>query len=159
MAGKAKTDPLFAEKVRKAIELRKAGATYDKIAEALGYENRSGAYKIVVGALRDLVQEPAQELRTLELERLDAMTLAIWARAQKGELAAVDRLLKIGERRAKLLGLDAPTAQSVDMSVGTFDGPTPARAAELVRRAFGRVTPKDIGAPASADAERSTPEE
>lgn len=113
MAGKAKTDPLFAEKVRKAIELRKAGATYDKIAEALGYENRSGAYKIVVGALRDLVQEPAKELRTLEAERLDAMTLALWTRAQKGDLPAIDRLLRIMERRARLLGLDLPLAIDV----------------------------------------------
>lgn len=110
---KAKTDPLHAEKVRKAIELRKAGATYEKIAEALGYENRSGAYKIVISALRDLVQEPARELRTLEAERLDSMTLALWARAQKGDLAAIDRLLRIMERRARLLGLDLPLAIDV----------------------------------------------
>lgn len=29
--------------------------------------------------------------------------------AAKGDLQAIDRVLKIGERRAKLLGLDAPT--------------------------------------------------
>ena len=37
------------------------------------------------------------------------MLQGLWPRARKGEAAAVDRVLKIGERRAKLLGLDAPT--------------------------------------------------
>jgi len=42
----------------------------------------------------------------LELERLDAMQAAIWDDAMNGHLGAIDRVLKIMERRAKLLGLD-----------------------------------------------------
>jgi hypothetical protein len=40
---------------------------------------------------------------TVELARLDAMLLGLWGRARKGDVAAVDRVLRIGERRTQLL--------------------------------------------------------
>jgi hypothetical protein len=46
---------------------------------------------------------------SLELKRLDTALNAIFEDVQNGKLEAVDRLLKIMERRAKYLGLDAPT--------------------------------------------------
>jgi hypothetical protein len=91
-----------------ALELRKAGATFQAIADKLGYRGPSGAHKAVVSALRATLREPAEELRELELMRLDAMLLGLWRRAQAGEEKAVDRVLRIAERRARLLGLDAP---------------------------------------------------
>ena len=62
-----------------------------------------------MAALKATLQEPADELRTLELERLDRLLLGVWGQAAKGNQGAVDRALKIMERRARLLGLDAPT--------------------------------------------------
>lgn len=41
----------------------------------------------------------------LELDRLDVMLTGLWAAASTGDVSAVDRVLKIGERRDKLLGL------------------------------------------------------
>jgi hypothetical protein len=41
----------------------------------------------------------------MELERLEALQLVAWRRAKDGDLAAIDRLLKIMEQRAKYLGL------------------------------------------------------
>lgn len=92
----------------KALELRKAGVSYQRIAETLGYKDASGAWRAVKSALKKTLQEPAAELRTLEVERLDAMLSAIWASVKQGQYGAQDRALKIMERRAKLLGLDAP---------------------------------------------------
>jgi hypothetical protein len=92
-----------------ALELRKAGATFQMIADQLGYRSPSGAHKAVVSALRATLREPAEELRELELTRLDAMLLSLWRRVQAGEERAIDRALRIMERRARLLGLDAPT--------------------------------------------------
>ena len=100
-----------AERARQAVELRKAGASYDEIARQCGYRSRSGAYKAVSGALRDLVAKTslaADELRELETIRLDALNDALWSRALAGELPAIDRVIRLMERRAKLLGLDAP---------------------------------------------------
>lgn len=51
------------------------------------------------------------ELRTLEAQRLDRLFLVVWRQALTGDLAAVDRALRIQDRRAKLLGLDEPSRQ------------------------------------------------
>ena len=93
----------------KALELRKAGISYARIAETLGYKDGSGAWRAVKAALKKTLQEPSDELRMLEIERLDAMLAAIWGSVKQGQYGAQDRALKIMERRAKLLGLDAPT--------------------------------------------------
>ncbi len=108
--GKAKTPAVVehVEKQRQALELRKAGATFDQIAKALGYANAGGAYKVVQAGLRAVVQQPADEVRQLEVERLDAMLRALWPDAMAGKWLAIDRCLGIMDRRARLLGLDAP---------------------------------------------------
>jgi hypothetical protein len=97
----------------RALELRKAGATYQAIAEQLGYAQAKGAYKAVTSALKLTLREPAEELRELEVARLDAMLLVLWRRVQAGDEKAVDRVLRIMERRARLLGLDAPRRQEL----------------------------------------------
>lgn len=98
------------EREREALALRRGGATYAGIATRVeGFGGNAGtAYRAVQRALKRTLQEPADELRTLELERLDALHLAMWTKAMGGSLGAVDRVLRIAERRAKLLGLDAP---------------------------------------------------
>jgi hypothetical protein len=94
------------EKHRQALELRKAGVAYAVIAERLGYKTESGAWRAVMSALKKTLREPADELRKLEAERLDGLWLAIISMAKAGNLGAIDRALKIQDRRAKLLGLD-----------------------------------------------------
>lgn len=97
-----------ADKQRQALELRKAGKSLDAIAQEVGYNSPSGAFRAIVSGLRKTLQEPADEVRKMELERLDAMLEATWEFAMTGKPEAVDRVLKIMERRAKYLGLDAP---------------------------------------------------
>ena len=96
------------EKQRQALELRKAGVGFDQIAQQLGYASRAGAHNAVVSAMRRTLQEPSDEVRRLELERLDKMLFGLWQAATKGQWLAKDRVLAIMDRRAKLLGLDAP---------------------------------------------------
>ena len=103
------------EKQAEALELRKAGLTYDAIAARLGYTNKTSAYKAVMTALNDLRREPAEEVRRLEVERLDALWQRLWDRLNMaGPLKLSDLgqiiqyALKLSERRAKLLGLDQP---------------------------------------------------
>lgn len=111
IGGQSKTDQsavAAVEKQRQALELRKAGVGFGDIAERLGYADASGAYRAVKTALKKTLQEPADEVRRIELERLDRMLLGLWPKATKGDTWAVDRVLRIMERRAGLLGLDAP---------------------------------------------------
>jgi len=95
------------EKQLEALEMRKAGLPYQKIADALGYSNHSGARKAVIAAMKKTLREPAEEVRELEIARLDDLINAVWHFRAKPEY--LDRILKIMERRSKLLGLDAPT--------------------------------------------------
>jgi hypothetical protein len=46
------------------------------------------------------------------------MLLALWPQVLKGNQGAIDRALRVMERRAKLLGLDAPTRQEVTGAEG-----------------------------------------
>lgn len=108
-----------------ALELRKAGVAYAQIAERLGYRSSSGAHKAVSSALKATLREPADELRKLEVARLDAALLAIWRRVQSGDERAIDRLLGIMKRRADLLGLDTPARRELS---GPGGGPIASRA-------------------------------
>jgi hypothetical protein len=108
------------ERQQRAIELKRAGATYQQIANALGYRNRSSAADAVTRALRATVtKETANEDRQIELARLDSMWMAIWPKAVGGDLLAIDRCLRISERRTAISGADVPT--KVRMPVITED--------------------------------------
>jgi len=96
------------ERQRRAIELRRSGCTFDEIAVKLGYSGRGGAYKAVRKALRSVIEQPALEFLALELSRLDALQQAVWDQALRGDPKAVDAVLKIMDRRATYLGLNAP---------------------------------------------------
>lgn len=52
--------------------------------------------------------EAMEQTADEELQRLLVAERAIWPHVITGDLGSIDRLLKIMERRAKMLGLDAP---------------------------------------------------
>ncbi len=108
----------------RALQLRQAGLTYAQIGRHLGV-CESRAWRIVQRALRRVVADPLGELRQLENLRLDSLLMAVWPKAMAGQLEAVDRVLSIMARRARLLGLDAPTQHQV-LSIDAID-------AEIVR--------------------------
>ncbi len=151
-----------AERDAEAARLRVRGQTYQQIADALGYTSEGTAHTAVQRAMKAKPAEVADDVRALEVARLDdlyARALVVAEREHlahgngrvvyeecpgvrhKGHvefghrvdregnaagcrglpvlddgplLAAIDRLIKIQDRRAKLLGLDAPTRHSVD---------------------------------------------
>ena len=87
-----------------ALQLRLAGANCDTIAQQLGYADRSGASRAIKAAMLATIKEPAEELRKLEAERYDALQMALWAKRADPATARV--LVRLFDRRAKLLGLD-----------------------------------------------------
>jgi hypothetical protein len=115
----------------RAAQLRVEGLTYQAIADRLGFTHRDLARRAVERVLLATVREVGDELRALELARLDRLWAAAWqvmnadhpvvshGRVVVDEvgvpvsdwrpvLAAIDRLLRVMERRSALLGLDAP---------------------------------------------------
>ncbi len=62
-------------------------------------------------ALKHVSQVSVQmidEYRAIELERLDVATKALMPKVEAGALDAIHTLVKVQQRRASLLGLDAP---------------------------------------------------
>lgn len=99
------------ERRRIALELRKAGATFEQIGKSLGIRKQS-AHELVAKALKEAetkTAETAAQVKALELMRLDDLLKGLWPAASKGNPQSVEKALKVMERRAKLLGLDAPT--------------------------------------------------
>jgi hypothetical protein len=95
----------------KAVALRRGGASYPDIASVLKV-SVAGAYKAVMRALAEtqaVTAEDAARVKELELARLDELLLGVYPSAKRGSMAALDRVLRIMERRSKFLGLDAPT--------------------------------------------------
>jgi hypothetical protein len=75
-----------------------------------GGVTKQTAHQLVLrafGELREKLAETAEQVLTLELQRLDALTEALWPTATAGDPQAIDRVLRIMQRRAALLGLDA----------------------------------------------------
>ena len=75
-----------AELKQRAVELRKLGFSYQKIADQMGI-SVSGAHKMVTTALQEINEktaESAEELRRLELERLDEWLLRVAQEIRRG---------------------------------------------------------------------------
>jgi hypothetical protein len=102
-----------AEKQRQAMQLREAGVFYEQIAEIVGYGDRSGAYKAVMAGLKAARLEPATSLRRLELSRIDRLFVKLWqlATGNPPDFGAIDRCVKLMQRRAALAGLDISPAE------------------------------------------------
>jgi hypothetical protein len=94
-----------------ALDFRLAGKTYREVGQLMGFSEQR-AHQLVTQELQRLNAlraEAAAEVMRLEAERLDALLAGLWDAAKGGDVAAVDKVLAIMGRRAKLYGLDAPT--------------------------------------------------
>jgi hypothetical protein len=93
----------------KCLELKRQGLTVRAIA-ALVKLPKTTVQERLDAAFAELLLPPAEEVRKLELERLDAWQLRLEQRLDQGEdpIRVIPVGLKVLERRAKLLGLDAP---------------------------------------------------
>jgi predicted transcriptional regulator len=114
-------DPNAAERRAKALELRKQGMSYREIGRALGV-SRTAAHKYVtkeLDAIRAETRASAEQLREIELERLDRYLAALEPKIVEGDDKAIATALRVMERRAKLTGLDAP--QRSEVTVGGAD--------------------------------------
>ena len=100
------------------VNLRLEGYTCAQIGEKLAEEDGndkpyskqyiSRVLKRYYHQVRNELQESIEKEIQLELMRLDELHQVAYKQAiEDGSLSAIDRVLKIMERRAKLLGLDA----------------------------------------------------
>lgn len=133
---------------KRVLQLRREGVSFPDIAEELDM-TQGYIYKVYKKALREIIVEEVEDLRKLELSKLEALEQEVMRVLQSfhpfissgqvvrdvvedadgnptvnpttgnivtvrlqdngPKLAAIDRAIKVMERRARLLGLDAPT--------------------------------------------------
>jgi hypothetical protein len=146
-------DVLTTEKRVVALKLRASGRTYREIAAEMG-QTLSYAYQLVhdgLAEIRTAATEDSDEARAIEVTRLDALTVSLTAKLQRQQRevtapdgvqsfvpdpdeATISALLRVMERRAKLLGLDAP--QEI---VGAGGGPIQVSNVAAGEEFMGRV--------------------
>lgn len=131
-------DAEVAARRQRGINLRKAGKSWAEIAVELGHDSAATAFNDVKRARdanRSSLKETVEDERQTDLERLDGMLAEAWRVMESNHLAvsggnvvmvgpegdespllddgpkldAIRTLLRVLERRAKLLGTDAPT--------------------------------------------------
>jgi AcrR family transcriptional regulator len=113
------------ERRRQVAALTLRGLSLAAIAEQLGVS------KTTVFDDREAIRSEWQQERLADFDahvdlagrRLDALLGAVWESATTGDLDAVEVALKIEDRRAQLLGLDAPKRATIraDVTVNRDD--------------------------------------
>lgn len=115
----AADEAIIAQRRLEAVSFRRTGMDYRQIGAQLKISAQQ-AWIDVQAALKEtaeLEKDATQEYRQLEVERLNRLLMGVWTEAAKGNLGAVDRAIKISERLSKLLGLDTPVKQQIDINV------------------------------------------
>jgi len=98
------------QRALQALAMRSQGATYTQISGEMKIST-STAWALVRDALAELklqVHEEAEHVREQMLIRLDAGLAAIRDAIEAGDCRAIATMIALDERRAKLLGIDAP---------------------------------------------------
>lgn len=102
-----------------ALDYRLAGLSYRAVAKKMGVDGAT-AYRYVqagIKIIQEEYKEKASALVTMELSKLDKLEVALYKGALEGDTKSIGSLLRIQERRSKLLGLDAPVKQHIEMEV------------------------------------------
>lgn len=100
----------------KALDLRKEGKSYQYIANELG-TSLAKVYTDIGMLLRKEIDKRTKtqlnQIVQLELGRLDLLFEKAWKEVKNNNMAAIEKALKIMERRARYLGLDSPAKSLV----------------------------------------------
>lgn len=113
-----------------AAKLRARAWDYQAIADELGFASAGAAHDAVARSLAESVRQPTEQARDIAAAHLDQLALEAWRLVKtrhvtvsagrvvehggepvsdaKPVVEALSLLVRIEERRAKLLGLDAP---------------------------------------------------
>lgn len=109
---------------KKALQLHIEGHTFATIADRLGV-SRTRAHQLVSEQLAEAVRERsslASQALNADLERIDFVMRSLAPKVAKGNDKAAAAYLRALDRRAKLLGLDAPTRTDTTLA-GPDGGP------------------------------------
>ncbi|KAA9133752.1 terminase small subunit [Microbacterium caowuchunii] len=92
------------EQLAQALEGRRRGLSFQTVAATLKVDE-SEVRAAVTDALALMPHDmDAEQERALSFSRIDRMLTGVWPKAVKGDPEAIDRVLRLEEQRARLLG-------------------------------------------------------
>lgn len=95
-----------AAKDLRALELRRAGVPLPEIMKQVGFRTAKTCSEAIQRAMvaQGVVTDPLA-VRLAELDRLDRLQAAVWVKAARGDVNAIDRVLKLAEMRLRIAGI------------------------------------------------------
>lgn len=99
------------------LELKRRGMSYSQIARELGISKTTVGKRMkrILDAARDELKQSSQHLLVVEMMRLEALHEAWWPQAigdgTPKDIEAAKLIIKISERRGKLMGWDTNTVE------------------------------------------------
>ena len=130
---------IAARRRAQAFQMRREGATLDAIAARLGV-SRATARRMIsreVSALSTEMQP--EERRIVHAEALMDLWRVLHPPAAQGDMASIDRFLRVEERLSRLLGLDRGADESAgEQALRILVGPDGEEPSEEPARRFAR---------------------
>lgn len=127
------------EKDKKALALFAAAASVDQIMTTCGFRTKTAAVAAVRRALAARIEvESADEERARQLEQLDALHRSLWPKALRGDVNAVDRVMRIQESRERLARMPDDLAGSLVEAFESTVGAAPLAEIDAAVVATGR---------------------
>ena len=101
--------------IDKAMTLRLQNLSYSEIAAEIGVSKATAFLYVKIAAkqAQKKYTEKADLIIVMELNKLDKLEKALREDAHAGDVRAASTILKIMERRSRLLGLDSPSRTEV----------------------------------------------
>jgi hypothetical protein len=100
------------------VDLVCQGKNTKQVAEILGV-NQSTAWRELNRGLAELAERTlvdCEKIRSVMVNQIDALIDTYQPLALAGDVAALDRWLKLLTRKAQMLGVDAPTKQQIEVT-------------------------------------------
>jgi hypothetical protein len=108
------TDASTAERDARIWDLRLLGLSLRRIGDQVGLSHPA-VKDVLDRGYAGLIYPKVDEARGVELERLDLLLSKLAPAIVRGDVPAILAALKVSDRRAKLLGLDAPTRVQAEL--------------------------------------------
>lgn len=120
--GKKRSKAQVAEETAWCFDQQLAGRSCVRIAadslEHFGYRISSKTvWRRIEEAIAQRINPRVDQLRAIEEARYDGYLAALQPDVERGDEKAINAALRVAERRARLLGLDAPVKIGVDATV------------------------------------------
>jgi hypothetical protein len=129
-----------------AMELRVSGAKFKDIGRTLGVSEQMAARYVQkeLERLQAVTTQAAEEIRSMELARLDHYLFTLQPKIDAGDVGAIDRAIRIGERRARLTGCDLQIPiPGANKTAAYLVLPPPARSVEEWLKTINQETGQD----------------